>query len=1149
MRRGLLLTWGVVLWMTLAPRAAMAAADYESTVAPILKKNCVPCHSTANAQGKLALDSLAAIQRGGVSGPSLVPGKSSESGIYQRLVVEDRTLRMPFGGKALAPELIAVIRDWVDGQDAAAPAPEAIPTTIDFHRDVEPILKSNCYGCHSGGKAQSQLRLDAGKAALRGGLGGKVINPGDAKGSRLIHRVKGMGGEQRMPLRKAPLDDRQIAILERWIDAGAVWPGADQAADDEELELHWSYKAPHRPKTPTVQKADWARNDIDRFILARLEKEGLSPSQRASTEMLIRRLSLDLTGLPPTPAEVGAFLKDDSEQAYEKLVDRLLASPHYGERWARPWLDWARYADSNGFEKDLPREMWKYRDWVIEALNQNMTFDQFTIEQLAGDMLPKPAQSQLIATGFNRNTMHNEEGGVDPAEAHHDVLVDRVNTTATLWLGSTLACAQCHNHKFDPFTQKEYYQFYAFFNNPTYDVIHVGDSSTRFVEKSIDLPTDAQEASRKHLQEQITDLQKVTSTETDALRDARRVWEKEQKQAFDRWKRVQPEKLESLGGSTMTAQPDRSVLVSGANEHGDTYIVEGPAPQGDFNAVLLEALPDESLPRGGPGRDLYGNFVLTELSVEWNPTGKADGWKPLRWTYAVSDNGNIAGFYQRPPEDPSKAMKRPDSRGEEQLWTVDASREDKRVARRLVIPLDAKVANVSNARLRFTFLFASPFGKQGIGRFRLGVSQEEDPHFITQVRSQVRHNLDLAESARTEEQQKEIRSTFLSNTPLLKDERQALRKLRDEMSDLGIATAKVMQDEGSFAQLSAPMRVRGSFLSPGETVYANVPKVFPPLPEDAIPNRLGLAKWLVSKQNPLTSRVMVNRMWETYFGKGIVETSEDFGSQGALPSHAELLDWLAVEFMDSGWNLKHMHKLIVMSATYQQDSKVEPQVLENDPYNRLLARGPRFRMEAEMIRDVALAASGLLSSKIGGPSVYPYQPEGIWDVPYSSVKWEQSEGEDQFRRGIYTFVRRSSAYPSMATFDAPSREVCTIRRVSTNTPLQALNGLNDPAFFDAARALAARVIREGGSAPRQRADYAFRLLTSRSAPQGYLDEITAWYEREIARLKREGQTAKQIHGAPVALHAEASKASSPELAAWTLVANVLLNMDEAITKE
>ncbi|MDZ7637455.1 MAG: PSD1 and planctomycete cytochrome C domain-containing protein [Bryobacterales bacterium] len=1162
-----LLAAGALVALLAPGLPAQAAKDFQSDIAPILAKNCVACHAGATAQGKLAVDSLEAIALGGASGAALVPGNSAESSLYQRLISEDRTLRMPLGSKALPPESIAAIKEWIDRLDAlpgastiAKAAKPGATSEIDFHRDIEPIFKANCYGCHAGAKPQSQLRLDAGAAALKGGLGGKVILPGDAKGSRLMHRVQGQGGERRMPLQATPLSDAQIATLARWIDAGAHWPGSNSIDAGAEISTHWSYVKPKRVATPTVRNAAWVRNGIDAFVLARLEKEGLQPSNRASKESLIRRLSLDLIGLPPSPAEVDTFLADESATAYETLVDRLLASPHYGERWARPWLDWARYADSHGFEKDMPRVMWKYRDWVIEALNANMPFDRFTVEQIAGDMLPNPTESQLIATGFNRNTMFNEEGGVDAAEAHHEVLVDRVNTTATVWLGSTVGCAQCHNHKFDPFTQKEYYQFYAFFANSEFNEKNYGDTSVKWMERSLDLPTGSQAQRRTELQARIDALELELKSETPALAEARRAWEKAQRDAESAWAPVRFTNLESTSGTTLHMAADASILASGNNPPNDTYLLEGKlAAPANIAALMIEALPDASLPRGGPGRDLYGNFILTDITVEVNATGRSGDWRTVEWSYAKPDDGRIGKVFEKPkPNEPEATASaetpiaplpvapgaRAKERGEEHLWVVDASREVERLPRRLVVPFNQAVALTANAGVRITMLHASPFGKQGVGRFRVALSSDANPELLTELPARRRPILRVEESARDAAQAKQILESFAAATPLLAESRAALKARQKELRDLGIVSAMVMQDKAGYERPSAPLRIRGSFLSPGETVFADVPKALHPLPAEVMPNRLGLAKWLVSAENPLTARVMVNRFWETCFGIGLVETSEDFGTQGALPSHPELLDWLAVEFVESGWDLKRLFKLIAMSNSYQQDSSVTPALAERDPYNRLLARGPRFRMEAEMIRDVTLAGSGLLSAKVGGPSVYPYQPEGIWDVPYSNAKWEESVAEDRFRRGLYTFIRRSSPYPSMVTFDAPSREFCTIRRTRTNTPLQALNGLNDPVFFEAARALAQRVLAEGGDTTASRSSYAFRLLTARPAPPGQVKAMVEWFEQERARLRKDTKAAIAISG-------ETAKPGSEsiELAAWTLMANVLLNMDETVTKQ
>ncbi|MBI3849584.1 MAG: DUF1553 domain-containing protein [Verrucomicrobia bacterium] len=668
-------------------------------------------------------------------------------------------------------------------------------------------------------------------------------------------------------------------------------------------KAHWAYIKPIHPEPPTVRNNIWPRNPIDFFILARLEKERLSPAREAERAVLIRRLSLDLTGLPPTVVEVEAFEKDRSPRAYDNLVDRLLASPHYGERMARLWLDLARYADSNGYHIDTRRSMWPYRDWVIQAFNQNMPFDEFTIEQLAGDLLPNATTDQKIATGFHRNTMFNEEGGIDPEEFRVAAVIDRVNTTAMVWLGTTLGCAQCHNHKYDPFTQKEYYQFYAIFNN----TMETGGGTGASQSPLLEFPTQEQETKLKELRSKIAELETNLKTAT--------------------------------------------------NE-----------PSGDTNK--LSKLKDQ---------------------------------------------------------------------------IADSKKSEKELVR------------------------------------------------------QVKSTLVLQEKA-------EPRPTKI--------------------------------------------QIRGNFLNVGDTVSPGFPAVLNPAPADAPINRLTLARWLVRPENPLTARVIVNRFWELHFGTGLVKTMEDFGSQGERPSHPELLDWLATEFIRLGWDMKALHKLIVTSAAYRQSSRVDARKLELDPFNRLLSRGPRFRMEAEMIRDSALAISGLLNQRIGGPSVFPFQPPGLWteigNKDYGIGDWVVSQGDELYRRGIYTFWRRSIPYPAFVGFDAPSRQQCTAHRARSNTPLQALTTLNDPSFFEAARALAQRLINEGGSDVGARVTYGFRLCLSRSPTAKERTRLCTLLEQQLANFKADSKAAETLakYGhAPVPAGLDAS-----ELAAWTIVANVLLNLDETITK-
>ncbi len=1001
----------------------------------------------------------------------------------------------------------------------------AAPATVDFATEIQPIFRASCYTCHQGEKAAAGLHLDS-KAALAGGKSGNPIVPGHSKDSLILQRLLSADPRTRMPLGTAPLAPEKIALIRSWIDQGAAWPEQASAVK------HWAYVKPERLPVPRVKNAAWVRNPIDAFVLARLEKEGLSPSPEAARETLIRRVSLDLTGLPPSIEEVDAFVADKSPGAYEKLVDRLLASPHYGERWARPWLDLARYADTNGYEADHERSMWKYRDWVIDALNRDMPFDKFTIEQLAGDMLPNATIDQRIATGFHRNTMFNEEGGVDKEEAHWENLIDRVNTTATVWLGSTLGCAQCHNHKYDPFTQKEYYQFLAFFNNGSMsNLVDYSDTSQRLIEPKIELPTKDQEAQRKKLQAEIEALEQKLTTPTPELAREQAEWERSVTAARGSWNVLVPQQLKTTGGAVLTPAQDGSVLASGPNPSRETYVIEARTSLRGITGIRLEALPDGSLPRGGPGRDAYGNFFLTEFELEAAAVSAPDRFEKIAFQEIVADSGKIK-----------------DKKFASQLWTVDASREDKRLPRQIVF-VAQKPFGSGETLLRVRVRQDSEFGGQSIGRFRLSVTATPDPIAIVTVSHKQRAVIEMEESTRSKEQKEALADFYRSTAPSLKAARRRLEDARKELDGLGIVSALVLKEQPAFDRPSAYMRVRGSFMSKGDLVYANVPAALPPLSESELPNRLGLARWLVS-ENPLTARVAVNRFWEQIFGRGIVETAEDFGSQGSRPTHPELLDWLAVEFMEptagahdtSGarvpWSMKAIHRLIVTSATYRQSSRVTPQLEERDPGNFLLARGPRFRLEAEMVRDVTLAASGLLSKKIGGPSVFPPQPEGIWDLPYNDEKWEESRGEDRYRRGVYTFIRRTAPYPSLLNFDATSREICTVRRVRTNTPLQALTALNDPAFFEAAQALARRVAGRAGPDAHARAELAFRLCLARRPKPDELDRVLSWQQQERQFFAGHRDDAQKLTGA-----------ADPDLAAWTMLSNVLLNLDETLTKE
>jgi mono/diheme cytochrome c family protein len=1036
----------------------------------------------------------------------------------------------------------ALAVSW-DSLHAQRPAADP-PAQVDFVRDIQPILQSTCSECHGPSKVKARLRLDSRAGFMKGGESGALVVPGNSERSLIVRRLLGLDGDDRMPKDADPLPAAQIALIRSWIDQGAVWP-TDKAADAlprvaHDDQAHWAYRRPSRPAPPDVRRPEWVRTPIDRFVLARLEKEGLAPSPEAPLETLVRRVSLDLIGLPPSPREVDEVLadaaRDGTDVAYGRLVDRLLASPHYGERWARPWLDLARYADSQGFEKDLPRVMWKYRDWVIDALNRDMPFDRFTVEQIAGDMLPNATTEQRIASGFHRNTMTNEEGGIDPAEARYEALVDRVNTTATVWLGSTLGCAQCHNHKYDPFSQKDYFRIMAFFQNADYEVRTAGDG-TRYIEPAIDLPTPEQEQKRKTIQAEIDRLNAQMKVTTPVLARAQAAWERAmQLEASTAWQVLKPKSLTADGDVVLRAAADGSVLASGPNPGETIYTIEATASLPRITAVRLEALPDPTLPKGGPGRDPYGNFQLNGFEIE--AAGAHLAFKSIR---ADDANGgaSLETFF---PKSLSRDAYAP--RG----WRIDASREDKRLPRQIVFTLEQPLvmpvrsgAVRTGLPLRIRLKHQGAVVGQPLGRFRLSVTSSSTPQRVVEISARLRPLLKLAPAERSERERNDLAAFYRSVAVPLKPTRDRIAELQKQLRALAIPTALVMRERVAYERPSAFVRRRGSFLDQGEQVYAGVPAALHPMPEEQMPNRLGLAHWIVDRNNPLTARVAVNRAWEQFFGRGIVETSEDFGTQGSPPSHPELLDWLATEFIEKEWRTKAIHKLIVTSATYRQSSAAPVTIDERDPYNRLLARGPRFRLEAEMVRDTVLAASGLLSRKIGGPSVFPPQPDGIWDIPYSSEKWTPSEGEDRYRRGIYVFIRRSAAYPSFMTFDATSREHTIVRRVRTNTPLQALTTLNDEVYFEAARALAVRILREADT---NRASYGFRLVATRTPKSDEVERIVASYTRQLERFRKDpAAAARTIKGYAIA------GIDAAEQAAWTLVANALLNLDEVLTKE
>ncbi len=987
-----------------------------------------------------------------------------------------------------------------------------------FNSKVRPILARHCFKCHGPDEKarKAKLRLDQRDAALRGGRSKQpALVPGHPDKSELIRRIfaEDEGEIMPPPHTKNPLSAEDKQILKHWIVQGA------------EYRLHWAFVPPKQQPLPAVKQTNWPRNPIDNFVLARLEAERFKPAPEADRYTLARRLYLDLIGLPPTPEEAEAFVNDKSPDAYEKLVDRLLASPHYGERWARRWLDLARYADTNGYEKDRPRSIWPYRDWVINALNADMPFDRFTIEQLAGDLQPSAAQDQKIATGFHRNTMLNEEGGIDPLEYRFYAVVDRVAVTGTTWLGLTVGCAQCHTHKFDPIPQREYYQFMAFLNNADEPVLPV---------RRPDITRQRQEIEKK-IAAQIAGLPNHFPPDSDR-RDAGptgarrahlerkfREWQQREAARTVRWTVLRPTSMKA-NLPHLTVLDDHSVFASGDQSKSDTYDLSFHTELHGITALRLEVLPDERLPGGGPGRVYYegpfGDFFLSELRV------LAGGKKlPLAKATQSFAGGNATA---------DKAIDGDPQTG----WSINGGQGRTHTA---VFSFAAPLTD--GADLHVQMLFERYFSA-GLGRFRISATTDTRPALARDMPADVEDILLVPEEKQTAEQKQRLIQQFLMTAPELAKERAELERLRKQLP--AYPTTLVMEERPPENPRPAFVHNRGEFLQPKERVEPNVFSVLPPLPKDAPRNRLGLARWLVSPDNPLTGRVTMNRQWAAFFGRGIVPTLQDFGYQGERPSHPELLDWLAVELVKQGWSMKKMHKLIVMSATYRQASRVTPELVAKDPHNEFLARGPRVRLEAEHLRDAVLRSSGLLSEKIGGPSVFPPQPPGVTtEGAYGQLQWKVSEGPDRYRRGLYTFSKRTAPFAMFTTFDAPSGEVCVARREVSNTPLQALTLLNDPAFTEAAQALGRMMTARKGSVV-ERVDYLFRRCLTRPPSTEETAQLVRFFETQKDRCER-----KELDAAKIAGLTDRRDVGPTvnERAAWTALARILFNLDEAIVKD
>ena len=993
---------------------------------------------------------------------------------------------------------------------------------IEFQRSVLPILSSYCFPCHGpdAGKRKAKLRLDQQESAVgKARSGRRAIVPGDALASELIRRITAEDEDDRMPPADQALvmSPAQVSTLKKWIEQGG------------EYRKHWAFEPPKKAPLPALEDTGRVVNDIDRFVFARLEYEGLMPAPEASRESLVRSVSFDLTGLPPTLGEVDDFLSDKSPKAYARMVDRFLDKPAYGEHMARHWLDLARYADTNGYQYDTERQHWVWRDWVIDAYNRNKPFDQFTVEQLAGDLLPGATDQQKLATGFNRNHGITIEGGIIDEEYRTEYVMDRVVTTSEVWLGMTLACARCHDHKFDELSQEEFYQVYAFFNQ-------VPERGANGFAPKKRLPSPLAVARQKELAQQLGRLKAELSKPIDIKGQLERWAESVASAPGGGWEVIAPRMMKASGGSTLRRLKDNSVLAGGADPRKNIYDISARTDSTGITAVRLEALTHASLPGGGPGRHSNSNFVLSEFELTVISEKKPGHKEVVQFVRARAD-------YSQAGYEVAKAIDR--TVAGNSGWAVDGPTR-KKPATAIFIPM-RPFGFKGGSRLNFRLRHEASFANHGVGRPRLSVSTDSPdllqlkgvPADIRKIAAKAAGSRKAAESAR-------LREYFLA-------EHNPRKELRDRIASIEKQKAASFPETMIMQDLPRPRAThilhRGQYNEPGKKVEPGVPAILPGMKKNKS-NRLGFAQWLVDPDHPLTARVAVNRYWQRIFGLGLVKTSEDFGVRGELPSHPLLLDWLAVEFIRSGWDTKQLQRLILNSATYRQGSHVGADSYRKDPDNRLLARGPRMRLDAEEIRDASLAVSGLLVSGLGGKSVYPYQPKGLWmelnNRPGYSREYKQGTGADLYRRSIYTFWKRTVPSPMLKTFDAPEREFCTIRRSRTNTPLQALVLLNGPQFVEAARKLGERMIAEGGKSLAEKISHGFRLVTARRPKPAELAVLEAAYRAALKRYA--GDEAAALRLLKVGESSYPAKADVKELAALAEVARLLLNINEAITK-
>lgn len=1034
---------------------------------------------------------------------------------------------------------------YADGSQAK-PAPRE---KLDYNRDVRPILAAKCFACHGNDpkSIRAGLKLDDRKSAIsKLESGNHAIVPGSPAQSKMVQRITSKDVNEKMP----PADSNrvllpdEIAVLTRWIAEGA------------EYKPHWAFVAPVRPALPSVKNVAWPKNEIDRFVLAKLESKRLKPNPEADKATLIRRVSLDLAGLPPTPSEVNRFLADRAPNAYEKVVDRLLASPRFGERMAMDWVDYARYADSNGYQADFERYQWRWRDYVINAFNSNMPYDRFTIEQLAGDLLPNPTTDQLIATGFNRNHRINTEGGVIAEEWRVETVIDRVETTSTVWLGLTSGCARCHDHKYDPISQKEFYSLYSYFNN----VPETGSGEERPINHPpvARAPMPGQDETLARLSTQMAVIQAQLKTNARANISKAVAWRIDDSAAVSGLRRGVIARYAFSGKATVAEGQADMPKVQGAVKF-ESGRGGGAVRTTDNGFLDLGAVGDFESDKPFS----YGGWVNPQ-NGNGSPIARMDEGHGFRgWDLSIQNGRPAVHLIETWPTNALKVIGKPmiaNGKWTHVAVTYDGSSRTEGI--RIYINGKLVPQDVEAGKLKGTIRtqVSTKIGRRTDGsRFE---GMVDDLALFDRVLSDAEVGalagahpaaalLAISPDKRTPAQQEELaRLWSFENDPQYKSASDRVSALAAQKAKLESEIPTVMVMREMPKPRVARVLVRGQYDKYGDEVKAGLPAALPPLPAGVPNNRLGFAKWIVSPSNPLTARVTVNRFWERFFGMGIVQTSEDFGTRAEYPSHPELLDWLATEFVRSGWNIKATMKKIAMSATYRQSSRVSEFLAKNDPQNRWLARGPRFRLPAEVIRDQALSVGGMLVEKLGGPSTRPYQPEGIWNETQhygNLLNYVHDKGDGLHRRSLYTIWKRTAAPPNMTLFDVPTREYCRVRRARTDTPLQALALMNDVTYVEAARALAQRMLTEAGPAPEQRLNFAYETVLARRPSSAEAKVLLAGLRARTDHYRSHPADAQKL--VAIGDFPRPKGLNDADLAAYIVTASTLLNLDETVTKE